>query len=195
MAASLAGCSIRTTPRVTSGPIPPIARPRTLRCWRSTGWCRSSSARNRAAGRCHRTWPAACQEGVGSGRGRACPRRAEGPARLGHAHGRSGPGNGAARARHPHHQHDPPRLVCDPSGRGLISARSACPRAATPGPQIIAPPPSRSLPASLISSQSGFFEASDWFVGAGVDAGEAFVRRMTRNRPASKIWILVPERM
>jgi transposase len=51
-AASSASCLIRTTPRATSGPIPPTARRRTPPCWRGAGWRRSSSGQTRAASRC-----------------------------------------------------------------------------------------------------------------------------------------------
>src|SRR5919106_422820 len=62
------------------------------------------------------------QPGARAGRDRARVRRAEVPAWPGDPLGRPGPGHGQARARQPGHQHDPPRLVPDPSGPGLRAA-------------------------------------------------------------------------
>jgi hypothetical protein len=66
-AGSSAGCSIPTTPRAASGPIPRIVRRPTSRFWSGAGWCLSSSGRSRVAEPCRRTSPAATPGGRGSG--------------------------------------------------------------------------------------------------------------------------------
>jgi hypothetical protein len=81
-----------------------------------------------------------------------------------HPLGRSGPGHGQARARQPGHQHDPPRLVRDPSRTNL-----------KPAPLQAGPPPSsgepiqhrhpacitsRRDPAPVLTAPSRFFEVS-----------------------------------